>query len=127
MKPSVILYAVFLTVSLGIKAQQADTVSYEVTKNMPVFYEQLKQQLTYPAAWGKSTTKDFGKWRIETRNVVMECMQNLPPAPAKYDMSVVGTEQRAGYEARRYGLMFRNGPAYQLIYWFLTEKGLFRL
>ena len=42
MKPSVILYAVFLTVSLGIKAQQADTVSYEVTKNMPVFYEQLK-------------------------------------------------------------------------------------
>lgn len=101
MKPSVILYAVFLTVSLGIKAQQADTVSYEVTKNMPVFYEQLKQQLTYPAAWGKSTTKDFGKWRIETRNVVMECMQNLPPAPAKYDMSVVGTEQRAGYEARK--------------------------
>lgn len=67
MKPSVILYAVFLTVSLGIKAQQADTVSYEVTKNMPVFYEQLKQQLTYPAAWGKSTTKDFGKWRIETK------------------------------------------------------------
>ena len=57
MKPSVILYAVFLTVSLGIKAQQVDTVSYEVTKNMPVFYEQLKQQLTYPAAWGKSTTK----------------------------------------------------------------------
>jgi len=45
MKPSVILYAVFLTVSLGIKAQQVDTVSYEVTKNMPVFYEQLKQQL----------------------------------------------------------------------------------
>ena len=31
----------------------------------------------------------------------MECMQNLPPAPAKYDMSVVGTEQRAGYEARK--------------------------
>lgn len=101
MKPSVILYAVFLTVSLGIKAQQVDTVSYEVTKNMPVFYEQLKQQLTYPAAWGKSTTKDFGKWRIETRNIVMECMQNLPPAPSKYDMSVVGTEQRAGYEARK--------------------------
>ena len=25
----------------------------------------------------------------------------------------------------RYGLMFRNGPAYRLIYWFLTEKGLF--
>ena len=65
MKPSVILYAVFLTVSLGIKAQQVDTVSYEVTKNMPVFYEQLKQQLTYPAAWGKSTQKT---WEMENRN-----------------------------------------------------------
>lgn len=31
----------------------------------------------------------------------MECMQNLPPAPAKYDMSVIGTEQRSGYEARK--------------------------
>lgn len=60
MKPSVILYAVFLTVSLGIKAQQADTVSYEVTKNMPVFYEQLKQQLTYPAAWESLPQKTLG-------------------------------------------------------------------
>lgn len=60
MKPSVILYAVFLTVSLGIKAQQVDTVSYEVTKNMPVFYEQLKQQLTYPAAWESLPQKTSG-------------------------------------------------------------------
>ena len=68
---------------------------------MPAFYEQLKQQLTYPEAWGNSATKDFGKWRAEARKTVMECMQNLPPAPKEYDMSVVGTEQRAGYEARK--------------------------
>ena len=44
MKPSVILYAVFLTVSLGIKAQQVDTVSYEVTKNIPQHGESLPQK-----------------------------------------------------------------------------------
>ena len=100
MKRITTIFLIVLFGHLGMIAQ-TDTTTYGVVKNMPVFYEQLKQQLTYPAAWGKSTTKDFGKWRIETRNVVMECMQNLPPAPAKYDMSVVGTEQRAGYEARK--------------------------
>ena len=68
---------------------------------MPVFYEYLKQQLTYPEAWGNSGTKDFEAWRSQARNIVMECMQNMPPAPKEYNMSVAETEQRAGYEARK--------------------------
>ena len=56
---------------------QTDTTSYEVVKNMPVFYEQLKQQLTYPMAWGNSPTKIFSQWRTEARAVLTECMQNL--------------------------------------------------
>lgn len=98
-----ICYSFFLfyfSANRTVKAQ-TDTISYGVIKNMPAFYEQLKQQLTYPEAWGNSATKDFGKWRAEARKTVMECMQNLPPAPKEYDMSVVGTEQRAGYEARK--------------------------
>lgn len=65
------------------------------------FYEYLKQQLTYPEAWGNSGTKDFEAWRSQARNIVMECMQNMPPAPKEYNMSVAETEQRAGYEARK--------------------------
>ena len=100
MRLFVILFSFLLFANRTVKAQ-TDTISYGVIKNMPAFYEQLKQQLTYPEAWGNSTTKDFGKWRAEARKTVMECMQNLPPAPKEYDMSVVGTEQRAGYEARK--------------------------
>ena len=100
MRLFVILFSFLLFANRTVKAQ-TDTISYGVIKNMPVFYEQLKQQLTYPEAWGNSATKDFGKWRAEARKTVMECMQNLPPAPKEYDMSVVGTEQRAGYEARK--------------------------
>lgn len=100
MRLFVILFSFLLFANRTVKAQ-TDTISYGVIKNMPAFYEQLKQQLTYPEAWGNSATKDFGKWRAEARKTVMECMQNLPPAPKEYDMSVVGTEQRAGYEARK--------------------------
>lgn len=100
MRLLVILFFVLLPVGQEIKAQ-ADTARYEVIKNMPAFYEQLKQQLTYPGAWGNSTTKDFEAWRTEARKTVMDCMQNLPPAPGAYNMSVTGTEQREGYEAHK--------------------------
>ena len=100
MRLFVILFFTFITVNQSIKAQ-TDTISYEVIKNMPVFYEYLKQQLTYPEAWGNSGTKDFEAWRSQARNIVRECMQNMPPAPKEYNMSVAETEQRAGYEARK--------------------------
>lgn len=96
---------------------QTDTASYGVVKNMPLFYQQMKQQLTYPMAWGNSPIKKFGKWRKQAREVVLECMQNLPPA-ANYDMTVVATEKRNGYEARK--ILFNVSewcriPAYLLV------------
>lgn len=100
MKQILILLSAFLLTNVSALAQ-SDTIRYGVLKNMPVFYEQLKQQLTYPEAWGNSPVKDFGKWRVGARNLVMECMQNLPPAPSEYNMTVIATERRNGYEARK--------------------------
>ena len=34
--------------SLSTASAQTDSAAYEVTGNMPVFYQQMKQQLTYP-------------------------------------------------------------------------------
>lgn len=100
MKQLIILLSVFLSAGMSVSAQ-SDTIRYGVLKNMPAFYEHLKQQLTYPAAWGNSPVKDFGKWRTDARDIVMQCMQNLPPAPAEYNMTVIATERRNGYEARK--------------------------
>lgn len=100
MRLFIILCSIFLLTGRQTKAQ-TDTISYEIIKNMPAYYEQLKQQLTYPEAWGNSATKEFGKWRTEARRTLTDCMRNLPPAPKEYNMSVVGTERRAGYEARK--------------------------
>ena len=84
MKQFIFFFILFLSVNSPISAQ-SDTIPYGILKNMPVFYEQLKQQLTYPEAWGNSSIKDFKQWKTNARNIVMECMQNLPPAPGKYN------------------------------------------
>lgn len=104
--------------SLSTASAQTDSTAYEVTGNMPVFYQQMKQQLTYPLAWGKAEEKDFAKWKAQARHVLAECMQNLQPAPKAYAMEVTDRERRDGYEARkiRFNLSeWSRVPAYLLV------------
>ena len=104
--------------SLSTASAQTDSAAYEVTGNMPVFYQQMKQQLTYPLAWGKAEEKDFAKWKAQARHVLAECMQNLQPAPKAYAMEATDREQRDGYEARkiRFNLSeWSRVPAYLLV------------
>lgn len=104
--------------SLSTASAQTDSTAYEVTGNMPVFYQQMKQQLTYPLAWGKAEEKDFAKWKAQARHVLAECMQNFQPAPKAYAMEVTDREQRDGYEARkiRFNLSeWSRVPAYLLV------------
>lgn len=104
--------------SLSTASAQTNSAAYEVTGNMPVFYQQMKQQLTYPLAWGKAEEKDFAKWKAQARHVLAECMQNLQPAPKAYAMEVTDREQRDGYEACkiRFNLSeWSRVPAYLLV------------
>lgn len=80
---------------------QTDSTAYEVTGNMPVFYRQMKQQLTFPLAWGTAEETDFDAWKVRARNRLMECMENISPAPEAYDLEVTDRERRDGYEARK--------------------------
>lgn len=69
---------------------------------MPVFYQQLKQQLTFPWAWeNKKNSMNFDEWREEARAEVLKTMQMAPPAPESYSYEVVAKEKRDGYEAQR--------------------------
>ena len=68
---------------LNAAAQSGDSLSYDVAGNMPSFYTQLKQQLTYPMAWGNSPIKDFDEWRKAGRAKVFECMMT-PPRRGRY-------------------------------------------
>ncbi len=93
---SLLLLSAWLTASA-----QTDSTAYEVTGNMPVFYRQMKQQLTFPLAWGMAEEMDFDAWKVRARNRLMECMENIPPAPEAYDLEVTDRERRDGYEARK--------------------------
>lgn len=74
---------------------------FEFTFDLPVYVEQLKEELTYPLAWGNSPTTDFNKWKEEARAKVLECMMTPPKRAAEWDVSIVREEQREGYKAYR--------------------------
>lgn len=102
-----------------VRAQQpADSLRYEIVNNMPLFYQQMKEQLTYPMAWGNAPETDFGQWRTKARETVTECLRNLPPAPRDYAVQTVATEQREGYEVRKITFnisAWSRVPAYLLV------------
>ena len=91
--------------------------SYETVKDMPVYYEVLRSELTYPAAWGISPEKDFDTWRDKARTLLLDCIDYTPDTTA-FDYTIVATEQRDGYAAHRIMLhlnRYVTVPAYLLV------------
>ena len=120
MKNTVICLLLF-GISLTASAQEkVETVSmrYEKQNDMPLFYQKMKENLTYPMAWGNSSIRNFKKWREEARKTLLDCMLPAPPATA-FDKEVIDTEQRNGYRAEKI-LFSRNILVFPLICWFLT-------
>ena len=99
--------------SAGVSAQSAASFqspqkqkvqkreAYEWEGEIPTYVEQLKQELTYPMAWGNSPIKNFSKWKKMARDKVFECMMTPPKAAASWDMQVLEEEQRDGYKAQK--------------------------
>ena len=96
-----IIFLITLFVTTSIKAQENTPQGYEVLKNMPAFYKELKATLTYPMAWGNSPTRRFRKWQREGRSRVLECMSPAPPKAMNFDPEVLSEEQREGYKAQK--------------------------
>ena len=96
---SIILCVLGLATSVVALSQHLS--GYELEREMPVFLDQLKQELTYPMAWGNSPVKNFKKWRKQARNAVLDAMLAPPPYTTDYKMEVVAEEQRDGYKAKK--------------------------
>lgn len=75
--------------------------NYEWQGELPVYVEQLKQELTYPMAWGNSPIKNFAKWKKAARQKIFECMMAPPRRAKSWDMKVIAEEQRYGYRAQK--------------------------
>lgn len=91
---------------------------FEITSNMPVYYDHMKELLTYPMSWQSDKDKDFDKWRLRAWDVLFDCMDIVQPAPDDYDMKVVDSEQREGYRALKVEFnisRWTRVPAYLLV------------
>ena len=82
--------------------QRPECMEYGTQSDMPLFYQQLKAELTYPWAWQKKQHEmSFDEWRSAARKEVEKTMQLAPPAPLNHDYEVVATERREGYDAQK--------------------------
>ncbi|MGL4519870.1 MAG: dienelactone hydrolase family protein [Phocaeicola sp.] len=91
---------------------------YEMQNDMPLFYQAMKDELTYPMAWGNSPIKKFAKWRKEARKVLLQTMQPAPPIAGGYNYEQLATEQREGYRAEKIVFNvsdYSRVPAYLLV------------
>jgi len=104
-KTVLMLLGVLLLGAGGAAAQKKKELQrrerFEFTFDLPVYVEQLKQELTYPLSWEHSGIKRFAKWQSKARAKVFECMMTPPKKADRWDMEVVGEEQREGYRALR--------------------------
>lgn len=79
----------------------ASAQTHGTEKDMPLFYNQMKAQLTFPWAWQNNRKMKFDKWKKAARAEVEKTMQIAPPAPATTDYEVIAEEQREGYKAQK--------------------------
>lgn len=96
----------------------SQTQRYELRRDMPVFLDSIKKELTYPMAWGNSDISDFQDWKAAARGKLLEEMLPSPPKSADWDMEIVESEKRDGYTAHKieFNLTgYSRVPAYLLL------------
>lgn len=98
--------------------QQSERYIFEGRVPTPYFIDSLQKENTYPLAWGNSPIGDFGIWRSTARAKLAEEMLTPPRPSLSWDMTVVATEKRKGYTARKIGFnltRYSRVLAYELI------------
>ena len=112
------IYFIFCMLFAGSLFAQNAVNDFEITSNMPVYYDHMKELLTYPMSWQSDKDKDFDEWRLRAREILFDCMDIVQPAPDSYDMKVVDSEQREGYRALKVEFnisRWTRVPAYLLV------------
>jgi dienelactone hydrolase len=70
-----------------------------VDGNLPVFFEAMKDELTFPLAWGTSKIRDFRTWQRVARSKVDELL--CEPADASpFDVEIIDEQDAGGYVQR---------------------------
>lgn len=86
-----------LGATVSEEAEPYQTVG--VVDSLPVFYQQLKEKLTFPLAWTAGNYPDFDVWRQTARQKILEKLPVFEPTP--FDARVIAEVDRGTYLARK--------------------------
>ncbi|MCW2487143.1 alpha/beta fold hydrolase [Candidatus Symbiopectobacterium sp. NZEC127] len=82
----------------------ANDMTYQTSavteEGLPVFYPELKQQLTYSGSWLSGNEKDFAAWKIEARQK-LRAMLLTPDSHRDFAPATLEREERDGYIAEK--------------------------
>jgi dienelactone hydrolase len=101
------------------KAAEDYQTSGVVLQNLPVFYEQLKDKLTYPMSWNSNKYSNFNSWKKDARNRVMSALPTEKKVP--FAPQVLAKEDRGTYTAEK--IAFNITPESRVLALVLVPKG----
>lgn len=71
-----------------------------VKDNLPVFYKELAERLTFPLSWTSGNYTNFSEWKKIARSKVMESLlYSVPSVP--FDPVIIDEEDRGSYVAQK--------------------------
>ncbi len=83
-----------------VKAAAVEYQTSGVTEqNLPVFYEKLKDKLTYPLSWNSGKYTNFHKWKNMAQKRVKAALPDEAAVP--FDAKVIDKEDRGSYTAEK--------------------------
>lgn len=94
--------------------------NFEIEGELPIWSMKQTEALTFPEAWGNSKQKNFNKWRKQTRDLYLNTLLT-PPPKVPFEMEILETERRDGYEARK--ICFNISEYARVIAYLLVPEG----
>lgn len=91
-----------------------------VSRNLPVFNEQVKARISHPLAWRPEAFSDFSAWKRQAREKVLASLLARPP-DGPWNVEVVAEEDRGTYVARK--LVFNLTGDSRVLAYLLVPKG----
>lgn len=93
-----------LSAMLAVTAVQASSVTHQkeaiTENNLPVFYPQLKKQMTYQSSWLAGKYTDFALWKSDTRKIFRQALLT-PDSTIAFAAERIDQQDRGSYVAEK--------------------------
>lgn len=100
-------FTAVLVAMLSCVTTEASTVTYQKTaiteNNLPVFYPQLKEKMTYQDSWLAGKYTDFALWKNNTRKIVRQALLT-PDSTIAFSAQKIEQQDRGSYVAEKIAL-----------------------